>query len=445
MTPNYGRCIPGSDCHIRLPEKSDRIGVSMPGWLALGYTLLLYALSPVLVLHALVLALRNGDARYLHERLGSYRTQPHRKPVWIHAASVGEVICAEPLIRLLQQRLPDRIIILTTSTPTGGQVARQRLQQSINQYYLPIDFPGAVRRFFRAFDPCCALIMETEIWLNLYRACARRRTPLMIVNGRLSARTLNAPSWARHIYTAALSNVNMILARSQRDADSFIDLGAAPARLEVIGNLKFATTTANATPSTETVLPRPYVLAASTHADEELRLIRAWQARDRGNHLLVIAPRHPARLKDILQEIDALSPRVAIRSRGDAVDQNTSVYLVDTLGELPGFMINAEAVFMGGSLTPQGGHNVLEPARLGRAIVFGPHMENFEDEARTLLQYEAALQVVNDQELESRLTELLHSPALRARLGNNAAAVIRERQHIVGRYVAAIMDQCPLA
>jgi 3-deoxy-D-manno-octulosonic-acid transferase len=264
----------------------------MPGWLALGYTLLLYALSPVLVLHALILALRNGDARYLRERLGFYRTQPLRKPIWIHAASVGEVICAEPLVRILQQRLPDRTIILTTATPTGGQVARQRLRQYIDQYYLPIDFPGAVGRFFRTFDPCCALIMETEIWLNLYRACARRQTPLLIVNGRLSSRTLNAPSWARHIYTAALSHVSMILARSQRDRDGFIDLGATPARLKVIGNIKFAAIAANTEPSTETALARPYVLAASTHADEELRLVRTWQTRDRRPHLLVLAPRH---------------------------------------------------------------------------------------------------------------------------------------------------------
>ncbi|MDX1488976.1 MAG: 3-deoxy-D-manno-octulosonic acid transferase [Acidiferrobacterales bacterium] len=417
----------------------------MPGWLPLGYTLLLYVLSPALVLHALILALRNGDARYLYERLGLYRTQRRQKPLWIHAASVGEVICAEPLVRLLQQRLPDRCIILTTSTPTGGQVARQRLRQSINQYYLPIDFPGAVRRFFRTFDPCCALVMETEVWLNLYHACGRRRTPLLVVNGRLSSRTLNAPAWARPIYAAALSNVNMILARSQRDADGFLDLGAAPVRLKVIGNLKFATTIANSTSSNQAALPRPYVLAASTHANEELRLLRAWQARDRGSHLLVIAPRHPARLKDILQEIEPLSSHIAIRSRGDGIDQNTSVYLVDTLGELPGFMVNAEAVFMGGSLTPHGGHNVLEPARLGRAIVFGPHMENFEDEAKTLLQCEAALQVTNDQELESRLTELLRSPDFRVRLGDNAAAAIQERQHIAERYVAEIMERCPHA
>jgi 3-deoxy-D-manno-octulosonic-acid transferase len=417
----------------------------MPGWLALGYTLLLYALSPVLVLHALILALRNGDARYLRERLGFYRTQPLRKPIWIHAASVGEVICAEPLVRILQQRLPDRTIILTTATPTGGQVARQRLRQYIDQYYLPIDFPGAVGRFFRTFDPCCALIMETEIWLNLYRACARRQTPLLIVNGRLSSRTLNAPSWARHIYTAALSHVSMILARSQRDRDGFIDLGATPARLKVIGNIKFAAIAANTEPSTETALARPYVLAASTHADEELRLVRTWQTRDRRPHLLVLAPRHPARLKNILQQLESLSPHIAIRSRADAVDENTTVYLVDTLGELPKFMVNAEAVFMGGSLVPHGGHNVLEAARLGRAIVFGPYMENFEDEARILLQCEAALQVANDQELECRLTELLQSPNLRARLGSNAAAVIRERQHIAERYLVEIMDQCPLA
>ena len=132
---------------------------------------------------------------------------------------------------LFRSRLPDTDIILTTSTPTGGQVARQRLRPYIDQHYLPIDFPGAVRRFLRIFDPCCALIMETEIWLNLYRDCARRQMPLLIVNGRLSARTLSAPSWVRRIYAAALSHVNIILARSQRDADGFTDLGASSAQI----------------------------------------------------------------------------------------------------------------------------------------------------------------------------------------------------------------------
>ena len=414
----------------------------MPSWLALGYTLLLYALSPLLVLHVLLLGLRNRDLRYLHERLGRYRTASRRNPIWIHAASVGEVMGAEPLIRLLRQRLPDTDIILTTSTPTGGQVARQRLRPYIDQHYLPIDFPGAVRRFLRIFDPCCALIMETEIWLNLYRDCARRQMPLLIVNGRLSARTLSAPSWVRRIYAAALSHVNIILARSQRDADGFTDLGASSARLKVIGNIKFAASTDTASP-TQPALARPYILAASTHADEELRLVRAWQMRDRGRHLLVIAPRHPARLKDILRQIGPLSPHIAVRSRADAIDGATSVYLVDTLGELSGFMVNAEVVFMGGSLVPRGGHNVLEPARLGRAIVFGPHMQNFEDEANTLLHYEAARQVANDQELESCFTELLRSPELRVQLGNNAVAVIHKHQQVAERYLAEIMNKCP--
>ncbi|MFQ5937563.1 MAG: 3-deoxy-D-manno-octulosonic acid transferase [Acidiferrobacterales bacterium] len=424
--------------------KPNEIERRTPAWLAPSYTLALYLLSPAIFVHTLIQALRSRDVRYLRERFGLHQLPSLAKPIWVHAASVGEVIAAEALVLTLRERYPGQAIVVTTSTTTGGQVARQRLPSDIRQYYLPFDFPGAIKRFLRALDPGCALIMETEIWLNLYRRCATKDIPILLINGRLSPRTLNAPPWSRHVYAAALATVKVVLARSAQDAEGFIALGAWRDRVKVAGNIKFAATDHAENDTAEPLLPRPYVLAVSTHADEERRVAKLWQVRDRGRHLLVIAPRHPTRRQEILKQLEPVARRVAVRSRGDAVSNDTDVYLADTLGELRHFMTTADVVFIGGSLVPHGGHNALEPARLGRAIVFGPHMENFADEAATLLDSEAAIQVANDEALENCLTDLLRSPEARNDLGKRAEMLMRDHQDIAKRYADEIARHCAL-
>lgn len=410
-------------------------------WLSVSYTLLLYLVSPLLFTHTLVQAIRTRDSRYFYQRLG-FRQRDHLpEPIWIHAASVGEVIAAEPLIHGLKKRFPQTSVVVTTGTPAGGEIARLRLSKIAEHAYLPIDFPGSVKRFLRQLKPACALIMETELWFNLYSTCSAMDISVLIINGRLSSRTLNARHWLRRLHAATLARVDAILARSVTDGEGFVALGAPPDRVKVIGNIKFAATSPET--STDPVISRPYVLMASTHDDEELRLLKLWKAHRR-QHLLVIAPRHPDRLGDILKQLQPLSEHIAVRSRSDQINSRTEVYIVDTVGELGAFMANADLVFMGGSLVPRGGHNVLEPARLGKAIIFGPYMDNFLDESESLLANQAAVRIADDEALKCCLTRLLESQHDRDELGRRAKSLVQGYQDIAERYIDEISDRSRL-
>lgn len=414
-------------------------GRSSP-WLELGYSTALYLLLPAVLGYTVVQSLRARELRYLRERLGLYRRRCETRSLWLHAASVGEVAAAESLIRELRQRSPGVALALSTGTPAGAEMARRRLPADVAQLYLPVDLPGAVRRFLDTLNPRCALIMETELWPNLYAQCASRAIPVLIINARVSQRTLRAQRWLRRLYAASLERVAAVLARSAADAAGFVALGAPPERVKVIGNIKLAAIAPAA--KAALALPRPYVLAASTHADEELRLAQLWRRRRRGPHLLVIAPRHPPRLPHILEQLAPLHLKIAVRSRGDTVRDDTELYIVDTLGELNEFMVNAEIVFVGGSLVPRGGHNVLEPARLARPIVFGAHMGNFAEEAAMLLERAAAIQVTSDDALETCITRLLSAPGERAALGARAREAMQHQGQVLERYLEEIALRC---
>lgn len=406
-----------------------------------SYTLLLWVLGLPIMMFTAGQALRRGGGRYLLQRLGWRFARRDDRPIWLHATSVGEVLAAQVLVeKLLACCAPTRIV-LTTTTATGASIARARLPAEVDHAFLPIDWPGAVARFLRATQPRCALIMETELWPNLYAACGARRIPLLVVNGRISKRTLRAGVWVRSLYREALRHTTLVLARSETDGAAFVALGAPTERVRVIGNIKFAAPT-SAEPDTTPIIARPYVLAASTRPDEELRIARRWQDIHHGDRLLVIAPRHPQRAAQILAQLGTLGLHIAVRSRGDAIAPDTDIYLADTLGEMGALMHGALLVFVGGSLVPLGGHNVLEPARAGRAIIFGPHIDNFRDETRWLLQHDAALQVRDEDELVARLNELLADPARAQMLGERAHAAMQPFNNIADRYVESIAPHC---
>jgi len=375
------------------------------------------------------------DVRYLAQRFGFRYPKLSAKPIWIHAASVGEVSAVLPLIMLLLERQKNTPVLITTFTPTGGQFVLNKLSGKVCHAYLPVDFPGAVKRFLNAIDPACAIIMETELWPNVFIQCDEKKIPLVVINGRISPRTLNAKPWLRHVYSAILKKPVAILARSEQDKIGFIKLGAPAEKVRVTGNIKFSFQEKTTSPVSGKLLERPYVLIASTHEDEERRILQAWLSIRSRNHLLVIAPRHPKRLADILSQISSLTDQIAVRSRRDEVNEQTRVYLVDTLGELTGFMSNAEFVFMGGSLVKTGGHNIIEPANFGKAIVFGPHMENFSEEAALFLEHDAALQIKNEAEMADTFLKLLDNPEQCESLGSNAKQLVARHQDIAVRYL----------
>jgi len=403
-------------------------------------------LAPLILAFNAWQALRARDIRVFRHRLGVCLPRRPDSPLWLHAASVGELIAAQPLIAILRERFPHIPIVVTTVTPTGAKLAQQRLPADVQHFYLPMDWPGATKRFLRAVKPRAALIMETELWPNLFISIAKHDIPLIIVNRRLSNRSRDAAGWIKMLYAIALKNVSAILARSADDAEAYITLGASADNVRTLGNIKFTGTANSAPPAID--LGRPYVLAASTHNDEEKQIAQLWQrieqqAQDR---LLVIAPRHPQRLNSILDQLSETftNKHIAVRSRNETVTADTKIYIADTLGELEGFMAGADCVFMGGSLIPHGGHNILEPARLGKPIIFGPHMTNFAEETQLLLQAGGAKQIETGQALSEALVEWLTHPQAAAVYGEKAAQLMSTQSSILEDYLQAIADLCEL-
>jgi 3-deoxy-D-manno-octulosonic-acid transferase len=284
--------------------------------------------------------------------------------------------------------------------------------------------------------------METEFWPNLHEAAYNLGVPMIIINGRLTNKSLQVPGWLRYLYCRIVQHCQAVIARSQEDQERFASLGARKEKLFQLDNLKYAT---SEQVDVETIdLGRPYLLAASTRDKEELEVIGAWLQLPVPRPLLVIAPRHPKRLNDILDDIDSYHLSVAIRSRGNPVTDSTDVYLADTLGELANFMAGAKLVFMGGSLVTKGGHNILEPARLGKAIITGPHMDNFRDETELLLEAGGIYQVNNRDELADCLAQLLEHPTQAQRLADNAKAVMAQKSAVVEQYLELLQQLYPL-
>lgn len=404
-----------------------------PDW---RYRALIALLAPLLTGHSLWQALRHRDARMARQKLGRGQRRRNDRPLWIHMSSVGEVNAAQALVAELRRRHPELPILATTFTPNGARTATARLGPGVEHVYLPLDFACAVSAFLDAVRPRCAVVVETEIWPELFHQCRRRRVPLLIVNGRLSERTLRRADWVREGYRRALQNADRVLARSELDAQRFIELGMPQDRVTVMGNIKFA-------PAARTVrpiaLPRPYVVAASTHEDEELQLGRAWldSTLARG-HLLVMVPRHPERGRAILGQLRPLDPELAARSDRREPGAAARLYLADTLGELQDFIAGAELVCMGGSLVPRGGQNPIEAARLGKVTLFGPHMENFAEERALLLEHGAAVEAKSAEEMIGTAAELLADRQRLAAMGARAQAALVAREDVAERYADAL-------
>ncbi len=403
------------------------------------YSRALALLSLPAIGHTLWTAWREGGPRYARERLGLGPWPAGPFDHWFHAASVGEVNAVAPLIERLRERWPQARILLTVNTPSGLRTAEGRFHEAIATAYLPIDWLFAARRFLNRIHPRNSLVVETELWPNLYLEAHYRGTPVTLINARLSPRSTNAPIWVQRILGRTLESVHTILARSDEDAERYRQLAFPGEHLDVIGNLKFAqSATASRTPFEA---GRPYVLAASTRPGEERRLARLWQRLDKT--LLIIVPRHPRRLKAILDDLADTGLPVAVRSRGEPITAETRIYVADTFGELPAFIAGSRFVIMGGSLEPFGGQNLLEAARAGKAVILGPHMDNFADEARLFLEHNAARQVQDDAELDAAIRELLADPDLAAEMGRNGQALMTELADMADRYLDRLEARLP--
>ena len=367
------------------------------------------------------------------------------RSIWIHAVSVGEVQAAVPLIRSLAARFPDHEILVTTVTPTGAERVRARFGNTVHHAYLPFEFPHGINRFFNHTNPDAALVMETEIWPNLYRGCGVREIPLILVSARISPKSISGYRKLLPLIRETLSHGIIIASQSEDDASRFLSLGAAPERTCVMGNIKFdyepdAQVIDQGRALREALFGnRPVWIAASTHEGEEQLVLDVHQTL-RSHHadaLLVLVPRHPERFAAVRELVKrrgfTVVARTEARSAGDA-----AVFLGDTMGEVPLFYAASDVAFVGGSLIPIGGHNLLEPAALGVPVVTGPHNFNAQDIADLFIQKGACRRVGDPQELAATVSELLADPNEAARLGRAGQRLLEENRGALERLLVLL-------
>jgi 3-deoxy-D-manno-octulosonic-acid transferase len=412
------------------------------------YLFLSYILAPLVVPILIWKALRNPA--YLdrwEERFGFGRSRTERRSIWIHAVSVGEVVAASPMVRQLKDRLPGVPVVISTVTPTGAQRVHDIFGDEVIHSYIPYDMPGAVKRFFDRFRPRLAIIMETEIWPNLYEECGRRGVPLVLANARVSPRSVGKYRRFVGLFAKTLSHGIVLAAQSPRDAERFRLIGASAERTHVVGNIKFdveipsSVAEAGRRFRVDNAGQRPVWIAASTHeGEEEIVLEVHRRLRQRFTDLLLIlVPRHPQRFDAVAQSVERLGMACVRRSSGAICGDETVVFLGDTLGELTLFYAAADAAFVGGSLVPVGGHNLLEPAAMALPIVTGPHNFNAEDIAE-MLEDVGAVRVARDStELFDELATSLSDPALSRQRGLAGRRVLDENRGALDRLMTLVI------
>ena len=411
------------------------------------YTIAIYLATPVIVLRLIARGLhyRGYFARW-RERFGHFPDPHFSDSIWVHAVSVGEVNAALPLIRALRKRYPQLPMVVTTVTPTGSERVRAQLGDEVFHVYLPYDLPHAVRRFLERVRPSLGVIMETEIWPNLFHACGRRDIPLVIANARLSERSLRAYAPIHKLVAQALSNVGYIAAQSHADARRYRTLGAAPSRVSIAGNLKFDMPIPQGVRERGEALrrawgeARPVWFAASTHEGEELAVLQAHLdvLHRLPDALLLIAPRHPERFRAVEQSARNLGFSTCTHNGPERPDANCQCFVVDVMGAMMRHYAASDLAFVAGSLVPIGGHNVLEPASLARPVLVGPYTFNFEEITRSLIESGGARRVEAPDELGPAVLELLRDAPLRHRIGANARMVFARERGAVRRTMILI-------
>jgi len=412
------------------------------------YTTVLGFLLPFVLIRLFWLGRHNTAYRQRWaERLGYAPAATTAKPlVWIHAVSVGEIQVSRPLVQHIRDNYPQYGIIISTVTPTGEAAARQIYGSSVEHRYLPYDLPFALSRFLRIIRPRVLLVLETEIWPNLYRQCKAAGIPVLLLNARLSEKSLKGYRIFSSLTRDTLNSVSVIAAQSTADADRFIAAGAPPDRVMVMGNLKFDITIPPSVVERAEVIRRqfsvnrPVWIAASTHQGEEQIVLDAMTRvlEKVPDSLLIIAPRHPERFQTVSELCVKSGFTTACYTDPGSYDTGTQVLILDILGQLPAYYAAADVTFVGGSLVPVGGHNMLEPSCVGVPVITGPHLFNFTEIARLLDQVDALIRVENATRLAEEVVRLFADANLRFNIGQRAKQVVLENQGSINRVVALL-------
>lgn len=411
------------------------------------YSLLFYLLTPFILLRLVWRGIKAPE--YLNrwrERFASYNKQYLPHDIWFHAVSVGETEALFPLVKRLQQEHPELKLLITTTTPTGSARVKAVMQETVTHVYLPYDLPGAVSRFVRCFKPRLAVIVETEIWPNLFACCGANQIPLTIINARLSEKSVRGYQKIPTLVHHALAQVKRIAAQTEQDAQRFIAIGAPKQAVETFGNIKFDLEIAQETVEQGRQLKatqfsgRFVLLIASTHKDEEAPFVDIYRRLKQTipELLLVVVPRHPERF-DTVKKLFERQFSVVTRTSRQQCQSETDVYLVDTMGELKMLYAAADVAFVGGSLVPRGGHNILEASAVGVPVLFGPFMNNFKEIAGAALTAGAALQCQNEQDIVQAVLTIYQQPDFKQALVEKGKAFVLRNRGAIDAVYARLM------
>jgi 3-deoxy-D-manno-octulosonic-acid transferase len=422
------------------------------------YSWLTRVAAPLAFAQVLWRGLRDrGYWQGLAERFGLGGSVPSAASIWLHAVSLGEMSAAVPLARALHARHPQLALVVTTATPAGRARAKAVFADAADVRFLPYDTPGSVRRFLARIRPSVAVIMETELWPNLLRECERRKVAVFLASARLSMKSVSRYQRFGSMFSAVFTPNVTVAAQTAEDAERFRTIGAAAQRTCVVGNVKFdlqvdaLSIEAGKTLRARFGASRPVWVAGSTHAGEEEAVLEAHgllQAH-RPDALLLLAPRHKDRFAAVADLLTRRDIKFDRRSRatqeGSASGETAPVLLVDTIGELAALYASADVAFVGGSLVPIGGHNLLEPAALGLPVLTGPSHFNGKEIALLLLNSGAARQVADADELAAVLLRLFDEPAERQRMGGIGKAIVESNRGAVARLLRLIEPALPEA
>lgn len=414
------------------------------------YRVILYLFLPVVVVKLLLRACQNRQYfNRIFQRFGWRLDIPceFTKGIWIHAVSVGETNAAAPLVKYLQESYPDKPLVITTMTPTGKERVERAFGNSVRHCYLPYDYPGAVKRFLNAARPELAMVMETEIWPNYIDLCHRRDIPMIYTNVRMSARSFDGYKRFKALFRPVFAKIDQFAVQSLPDSERLIQLGANPDSVHTTGSIKFEIDMpASIFEASQSVRRnigwnRPVWVAGSTHEGEESQVLDAFLSarKDCPELLLVLVPRHPERFSAVYRLCTRFGCNTQLRTQAQGeVSADVDVYMVDTMGELALFIAASDISYIGGSLVPTGGHNVLEACAAGVPVLFGPHMFNFQEISNLVLNREAGIQVMNSEELAEVVVKLIMDPVLRDQYGVNGKALIEENKGALEKIKALI-------
>jgi 3-deoxy-D-manno-octulosonic-acid transferase len=413
------------------------------------YSVFFYLLTPLIVARLLYRAVKAPAYRLRWaERFGFVSpVSSDKKTIWVHAVSVGETLAAVPLVKALQERYPDYRLIVTCMTPTGSERVKAAFGDSVDHCYAPYDMPDSVARFLNRVEPKILIIMETELWPNTIAACHKRNIPVLLANGRLSEKSTTAYRRIQPLVRPMLTQLSAVAAQHGDDGARFTDLGLANSALTVTGNIKFDLSLDQVIKDKAQQLltewrgtnQRPILLVASTHRGEDEIILDAFaQIKTKiENPLLVLVPRHPERFNQVAELCTATGFNLARRSCEDGVD-GAEILLGDTMGELMSFFGVCDIAFVGGSLVPSGGHNMIEPAAWGVPVLTGPHLFNFSEASQLLLEG-GAMQICHSaDQMAEQAVELLQSQAKCAEMGSAAQRIAEANRGALDRLLNLI-------